>query len=165
MPESIDVLVYGGTSAGVCAAVAAADAGASVLLVEPGRHLGGMTSGGLGYTDVGDERALGGPAARLRADIAEHYAVPVRHYAGPEPHVAEQIFERWLERSGVRVEFGASLRSIAMRQGRDGAEVGELVFETGLTVSAGVVIDATYEGDAMAASGVPYRVGREDASL
>lgn len=165
MPESIDVLVYGGTSAGVCAAIAAADAGASVLLVEPGRHLGGMTSGGLGYTDVGDERALGGPAARLRADIAEHYAVPVGHYAGPEPHVAEQIFERWLERSGVRVEFGASLRSIAMRQGRDGAEVGELVFETGLTVSAGVVIDATYEGDAMAASGVPYRVGREDASL
>jgi hypothetical protein len=170
MPESIDVLVYGATSAGVCAAVAAADAGASVLLVGPGRHLGGMTSGGLGYTDVGDVRALSGPAARFRAEIAEHYGVAVGHYAGPEPHVAERIFARWLEASRVRVEFGSSLRGVTMRPGRDGAEIGAVEFEAGpgapaRTVSAGVVIDATYEGDVMAASGVPYRIGREDRSL
>ena len=165
MPESIDVLVYGATSAGVCAAVAAAEAGASVLLVEPGRHVGGMTSGGLGYTDVGDERALSGAAARLRADIAEHYGVPIGRYAGPEPHVAEQIFTRWLERAGVDVVFESPLRSLTMREGRDGAEIAELVFEDGRTVLPGVVIDASYEGDAIAASGVPYRIGREDRSL
>ncbi|HLT59966.1 MAG TPA: FAD-dependent oxidoreductase, partial [Microlunatus sp.] len=78
-----EVVVYGATSAGVCAAVAAAAAGAQAVLVEPGRHLGGMTSGGLGYTDLGDPRVIGGPAARFRTEMAEHYGVPVGHYAGP----------------------------------------------------------------------------------
>ena len=60
-----------------------------MLLLEPGTHVGGMTSGGLGYTDLGDPRVVGGLAARFRQDVADHYGVPVGTYAGPEPHVAE----------------------------------------------------------------------------
>ncbi|MGH1526625.1 FAD-dependent oxidoreductase [Leifsonia sp. L25] len=115
MTRFADVVVYGATSAGVAAATAAAGAGARVVLVEPGRHLGGMTSGGLGYTDVGDVRALGGAAARLRSDIADHYGTAPGHYAGPEPHVAEAIFRRWLEQAGVDVVFDAALTA---RRGR-----------------------------------------------
>src|SRR3954463_14929601 len=112
-----DVVVYGATAAGACAAVAAASSGARVVLLEPGRHVGGMTSGGLGYTDVGDVRVLGGMAAEFRAAVAEHYDVPVGRYAGPEPHVAEAIFTRWLESAGVSVTFGARLLSASLAEG------------------------------------------------
>ena len=151
-----DVLVAGGTAAGVCAAVAAARHGAQVTLLEPGRHLGGMTSGGLGYTDVGDVRVLGGLAAEFRRDVAAHYDVPVGHFAGPEPHVAEAIFVRWLEQAGVDVVLGASLTDV-QRTGSTVTGVGGY--------GAGVVIDATYEGDVLALAGVTTRVGREDRTL
>ncbi|MFP3467044.1 FAD-dependent oxidoreductase [Leifsonia sp. SIMBA_070] len=165
MTRSADVVVYGATSAGVAAAVAAGEAGAHVLLLEPGRHLGGMTSGGLGYTDVGDVRALGGAAARLRADIAEHYGRAPGHYAGPEPHVAEAIFRRWLEVAGVEVEFDARLTGVETAEGPDGRELRTLDVAGAGRVEAAVFIDASYEGDLLAAAGVPYRVGREDRSL
>ncbi|MGO4301718.1 FAD-dependent oxidoreductase [Leifsonia sp. RAF41] len=165
MSRSVDVVVYGGTSAGVAAAVAAAETGSRVLLVEPGRHLGGMTSGGLGYTDVGDVRALGGAAARFRADVADHYGVSPGRYAGPEPHVAEAIFRRWLEHAGVEVEFGSRLGTVETAEGRDGRELRALFTTSGERMEAAVFIDATYEGDLLAAAGVPYRVGREDRSL
>lgn len=78
-----DIAVYAATAAGVCAAVAAARAGANTILVEPRRHIGGMMSGGLGYTDAGDTRALGGPAADFREAVADHYGVPIGRYVGP----------------------------------------------------------------------------------
>src|SRR5690349_9274372 len=131
MSPSADVVVYGATSAGVAAAVAAAENGARAILLEPGRHLGGMTSGGLGYTDVGDVRALGGAAARLRSDIAEHYGTAPGRYAGPEPHVAEAIFRRWLEQAGVEVEFDASLDAVETAEGRDGRELRALTTTAG----------------------------------
>ena len=165
--RAVEVLVYGATSAGVAAAVAAAQTGAQTLLVEPGRHLGGMTSGGLGYTDVGDPRALGGPALRLREDIARHYGTAPGAYAGPEPHVAEQIFERWLGEAGVDVLFGERLErlDLSLEPGADGPAVRRVVFASGLVVAPGVVVDATYEGDLLPAAGIPYRVGREDRRL
>lgn len=156
-----DVAVYAATSAGVGAAVAAARSGAGVVLLEPGRHVGGMTSGGLGYTDVGDLRALGGMAAEFRAAVADHYGVPVGHYAGPEPHVAEQIFVRWLEEAGVTVVLDARLSDVEVADAR----ITALTLADGTTVSAGVFVDASYEGDLMAASGVSYAVGRESRSL
>ncbi len=156
-----EVLVYGATSAGMCAAVAAAERGAQVTLVEPGFHLGGMTSGGLGYTDVGDIRVLGGFAARLREDIARHYGVAPGAYAGPEPHVAEAIFRRWLEQAGVEVVFGARVVSADVV----GGVIRSVAFSSGLVVSAGVFVDAGYEGDLLALAGVPAAVGREDRSL
>ncbi|WP_307807449.1 FAD-dependent oxidoreductase [Naasia sp. SYSU D00948] len=156
-----DVLVYGATSAGVCAAVAAAEAGSSVLLLEPGRHLGGMTSGGLGYTDVGDLRVLAGMAARFRDAIARHYGVAPGAYAGPEPHVAEQIFREWLERAGVDVVFDARIASAETASGR----IESVTTGAGERFAAGVYIDATYEGDLLALAGVPASVGREHADL
>lgn len=156
-----DVLVVGGTAAGVCAAVAAAREGAAVTLLAEGDHLGGMTSGGLGYTDVGDVRALGGLAARFRAEIAEHYGVPVGRYAGPEPHVAEQIFARWLEEAQVDVR----LRSHVSQVRTADAVVTDVVLDDGALVGGAVVIDATYEGDVLAAAGATTRVGREPRSL
>jgi hypothetical protein len=155
-----DVVVYGATSAGVCAAVAAARAGASVVLLEPGRHVGGMTSGGLGYTDVGDVRVLGGMAAEFRAAVAAHYGVPVGHYAGPEPHVAEAIFGQWLETSGVTVVLDARLLSADVSD----AAIRSLATTAGST-SGATYVDASYEGDLMAAARVSYAVGRESRSL
>jgi hypothetical protein len=160
MTRQYDVVVYAATSAGVCAAVAAAGAGASTLLVEPGRHLGGMTSGGLGYTDVGDVRVLGGMAARLRTDIAEHYGVAPGHFAGPEPHVAESIFARWLELARVDVEFERRVSAVEVSGSRiRAASFGDL------QVQAGAFVDASYEGDLLALAGVPFAVGRESRSL
>ncbi|SEE12804.1 FAD-dependent oxidoreductase [Ruania alba] len=169
-----DVLVYGATSAGVCAAVAAARAGAQVVLAEPGRHIGGMTSGGLGYTDVGDVRALGGPAARLRQAIADHYDVGVGHFAGPEPHVAEQIFTQWLEQAGVDVRLGRGLAAATTGEGTitevtfdlapDDTHLGTHPPQGSDQVRPAVVIDASYEGDLLAAAGVSYAVGRDAVS-
>ncbi|HZC73107.1 MAG TPA: FAD-dependent oxidoreductase [Jatrophihabitans sp.] len=155
-----DVLVYGATSAGVCAAVAAASAGVRVTLLEPGRHVGGMTSGGLGYTDVGDVRVLGGPAARFRQEVADHYGVAVGAYAGPEPHVAEAIFLRWLADAGVVVVFDAALVSAEVRDRR----IARAVTDAGTQYEAGMFVDASYEGDLLALTGVPYAVGREGGS-
>jgi hypothetical protein len=139
---SADVAVYGATAAGVTAAVAAAEAGAAVVLVAPETHVGGMVSGGLSWTDVGDARTIGGLARRFHAAVAEHYDVPLWGVRGPEPRVAESIFVAWLERAGVDVRLG----------------------ETSVPEAA-VYVDAGYEGDLMAARGVPYAVGRESREL
>ncbi|GGK74994.1 FAD-dependent oxidoreductase [Mangrovihabitans endophyticus] len=158
MSGGAEVVVYAATSAGVCAAVAAAQAGATVTLLEPGRHVGGMTSGGLGYTDVGDVRVLGGMAARFRVAVAGHYGVPVGRYAGPEPRVAETIFHGWLDHPRITVVTGADLDEVEVRDGRIAAvRTGD-----GRTHRGGVFVDASYEGDLMAAAGVTYSVGRED---
>lgn len=156
-----DVAVYAATAAGVCAAVSAARAGARVVLLEPGRHVGGMTSGGLGYTDVGDLRALGGMASEFRVSIAEHYGVPVGHFAGPEPHVAEQIFHRWLDDAGVTLILDARLGAVEVRDRR----IVSVLLTDGSAVTADVFVDAGYEGDLLAAAGVSYAVGREDRVL
>ncbi|GAA3097943.1 hypothetical protein GCM10020001_012920 [Nonomuraea salmonea] len=155
-----EVVVHGATSAGVCAAVAAARRGLDTVLLEPGRHVGGMTSGGLGYTDIGDARVLGGMAAEFRQAVADAYGVAPGHYAGPEPHVAEQIFLSWLEQAGVEVVFGAALRTVVTS--------GDRIFSAATLrgdYAGGVFVDASYEGDLMAAAGVSYQVGREDRAL
>lgn len=161
MPEQTEVVVYAATSGGVSAAVAAAQAGAQTTLIEPGMHIGGMTSGGLGYTDLGDARVLGGFAARLRHDIAEHYGVAPGAYAGPEPHVAEAIYRRWLQEAGVTVVLGERITSIRKR----GTSIRSITTAAGRVVDAGVFIDASYEGDLLALAGVPAAVGREDREL
>jgi len=124
----------------VTAAVAAREAGATVTVVEPGRHVGGMVSGGLGWTDVGDERVLGGLARRFYSAVAECYDVPLWSLRGPEPHVAEAILTGML--AGVDVRLGES----------------ELPDAT-------VYVDASYEGDLLPRFGVPFSVGRESRDL
>jgi hypothetical protein len=135
-----DVAVFGATACGVMAAVAARAAGAQTVLVDPGRHIGGMVSGGLGWTDVGDTSVLGGLARRFYAAVADHYGAPLWGVKGPEPHVAERLLTELLE--GVDVRLGE-------RELPDAA----------------VVVDASYEGDVMAAEDVPYTVGRESRDL
>jgi hypothetical protein len=158
MTAGADVVVYAATSAGVCAAVAAAEAGASVVLLEPGHHVGGMTSGGLGYTDVGDPRVVGGMAARFRRDVAEHYGVAVGAYAGPEPRVAEEVFRRWLDHPRVELVTGCAVAAVERADRR----VASVTTEDGRVFAAGVFVDASYEGDLLALAGIPYAVGRED---
>ena len=153
-----DVAVYGATAAGVSAAVAAARQGARVVVLEPGANVGGMMSGGLGYTDIGDPRALGGDAERFRQAVADRYGVPVGRYAGPEPHVAEAVFTQWLERAGVDVVFGARLVTAHMVDGR----IDAVTTTEGRSTRAQVFVDAGYEGDLLAAAGVAHAIGRED---
>lgn len=177
----VDVVVYGGTCAGVAAAVQAARMGKSVALIHPGKHLGGMTSGGLGFVDVGNPLAVGGLAREYFHSVWRHYQNEAawkwegkremrgQHSPLPpenqtmwivEPSIAENLFDQmvgepnvvtfrneWLNReNGVRLE-GERIVSIAML--------------SGLVIKAKIFIDATYEGDLMAAAGVSFTVGRE----
>jgi hypothetical protein len=135
-----DVAVYGATAGGVMAAVAAREAGAETVLVDPGRHIGGMVSGGLSWTDVGDPDAIGGLARRFYQLVAGHYRVPIFGVKGPEPHLAESLLTGMLDDVDVRLE------------------------QTGLP-DAAVYVDASYEGDLLASFGVPYAVGRESRRL
>lgn len=161
MTRGADVIVVGATSAGVAAALAAARTGASAILLEAGGHVGGMTSGGLGYTDVGDVRVLGGLAAEFRAAVAAHYGVPVGAYAGPEPHVAEAIFLNWLDASGVDLRLRAPVTGVV----RSGIAVTGVILDDGTELHAGAVVDATYEGDVLALAGATTSIGREDRAL
>src|SRR5207248_952089 len=108
-----ELIVYGATAAGVCAAVAAARHGVQVTVIEPGRHVGGMVSGGLGYTDLGDPAVVGGLAREFAVAVGENYGVPPGHYAGPEPHAAEEIFAGWLDRAGVDVVFDTTITVVS----------------------------------------------------
>ena len=183
-----DVVVYGGTSAGVIAAVQAKKMGKSVVIVCPDKHLGGLSSGGLGFTDTGDKSVIGGLAREFYHRVWKHYQEPggwkwqKRDEYGNkgqgtpaidgaqrtmwifEPHVAERVFEdlikehaipvhrdEWLDREkGVTKENGR-IRSIRMLSGK--------------IYSGRMFIDATYEGDLMAAAGVDYHVGREGTDV
>lgn len=160
MSRDPDVVVYGATGAGVTAAVAAARVGASVRLVEPGRHVGGMVSGGLGWTDVGSTRAIGGLARDFYQLVAGHYGAPLFALRGPEPRVAELLLGGMLEAAGVDVELGEPL--VAME--RSGAVI-QACRTAGRSHRGAVFVDASYEGDLMAAAGVRYRVGRESRHL
>lgn len=150
-----DVCVYGGTSAGVIAAVQAARLGSSVVLVAFGRHLGGMTAGGLGFTDVGAAASIGGLSREFYQRIGAHYGTAVAFTF--EPHVAEQVFEDWLTEYHVAVYREQHLVGVD----RADRAIREIAMESGLAIQAGAFVDATYEGDLMAMAGVSYTVGRE----
>jgi hypothetical protein len=155
-----DVVVFGATAAGVTAAVAARGRGASVVLVGPDRHVGGMTSGGLSWTDVGDPRVIGGLALRFFTGVARHYDAPLWSVKGPEPHVAERLLEEMLDTAGVDVRLGEELVAVDVSD----AQVTALE-TTGGRYEAATYVDAGYEGDVMAGAGVEYRVGRESRHL
>ena len=147
-----DVCVYGGTSGGVIAAVQAARMGRDVVLLEFGRHVGGLTTGGLVRTDGGGPDVTGGLAA-------EFYGQVGREMFSPE--AAEAVFREMLEEAGVDVRFRAHLESVD----KAGTRIESITMEDGLTVRAKQFIDATYEGDLLARAGVSYAVGREPNSL
>jgi hypothetical protein len=157
--RAADVVVYGGTAAGVMAAVAAARGGASVVLLEPGRHVGGMVSGGLGRTDVERQEALiGGLALEFARRLGRVYGTEVAWRF--EPSAAERVLCDLLEERRVEVRFGWQLASA----GHDG-RVRRVVDVRGETLEARVFVDATYEGDLLAAAGVSFAIGRESRAL
>lgn len=158
----VDVCVYGGTSAGVIAAYTAKMLGKTAILIEPGKHLGGMSSGGLGYTDIGNKAAISGLARDFYRRVGARYRKFEQWTF--EPHVAEEVFNGYVARAGLEVLFDRRLSKVT----KTGNVVHEIVLESStdptaplITVSARIFIDCGYEGDLMAKAGVPYRVGRE----
>lgn len=162
--QQVDICVYGGTSGGVIAAYTARKAGKTVLLIEPGKHLGGMTSGGLGLTDIGNKYAITGIARDYYRRIGQHYGKFEQWIF--EPHVAENLFNDYVKRGKVDVLFSHRLASVK----KNGGSIQEIVLENSgnpsakRTVRAKMFIDCSYEGDLMAKAGVSYFVGREDNS-
>jgi len=159
-----DLMVYGATSAGVIAAYTASRYGLSVLLVEPGRHIGGLTSGGLGRTDTGGQDSfITGLSQEFYIRVGKYYGQSVPAYDF-EPHVAEKIYEQYLDEAGVEIWYSRRINAVAVQnqairkvylEHSSGAE------HPLLEVDASYFIDATYEGDLMASAGVSYTVGRE----
>jgi hypothetical protein len=154
-PRPFDVVIYGGTAGGAVAAIAAAQEGASVALLEPGRHIGGMTSGGLGRTDFGRQEVIGGMSREFYERCGRHYGKPIAWYF--EPHVAEQILRGWLASVGVTVLFDHRLDRVR----KDGTRIVAIRMENGAAFAAKVFMDTSYEGDLMARAGVEYTWGRE----
>lgn len=172
-----DLVVYGATASGVTAAVRGAMSGLDVVLVAPTQHLGGLTSSGLGATDIGNKQAVGGIARGFYQRIRGIYKNPARWtrenreaFRGWrddedalwyfEPHVAEEVFESLVADAGVSVIRGERLDldgGVALSEMR----IDSIRTESGRTFRGSMFIDATYEGDLMALAGVPYTVGRE----
>ena len=159
--RTVDVCVYGGSSAGVIAAYTAKMNGKSVLLIEPGRHLGGLTTGGLGYTDIGNKYAVSGIARDYYRRIGAHYGKFEQWIF--EPHVAEDLFKEYIKRASVEVLFEHRLANVTSTKGVINSI--EIESSTGggtrQIVKAKMFIDCSYEGDLMAKAKVSYIVGRE----
>ena len=156
--DTFDVAVYGGTSGGVAAAVQAARMGKKVVLIEPGKHLGGLTSGGLGATDIGNKGAIGGVSREFYHRVGKHYGKDEAWTF--EPHVAEQVMNDLVHDAGVAVVFNERL-DLAAGVKKKAGRITAIVMESGRMFSARVYIDTSYEGDLMAKAGVAYHVGRE----
>jgi hypothetical protein len=147
--------VYGGTAAGVVAAVTVARRGHNVVMLNPGRSVGGMTSGGLGYTDMGNAHAIGGRSRRFYQDAGRHYGVPESWTN--EPRIAQRVLHDWIEQHDIAVVPHSFVETVAM----EGRRIKSIHMLGGLTVQAKQFIDASYEGDVLARAGVSYTVGRE----
>jgi hypothetical protein len=183
-----DIVVYGGTSAGVIAAVQATKMGKTAVIVCPDKHLGGLSSGGLGFTDTGNKAVIGGLAREFYHRVWKHYDQPGAWKWQPrgeygnkgqgtpaidgaqrtmwifEPHVAEQAFEDLVREHQIPVHRDEWLdRAQGLK--KDGARIASITMLSGKTYQGKMFIDATYEGDLMAAAGVDYHVGREAASV
>ena len=180
VPDSYDIVIYGGTAAGVIAAAQAVKLGRSAVLIEPGRHLGGLTTGGLGATDIGNKSAIGGLSREFYRRISEYYSadsawryekreeyqsnrgddVDERYMWTFEPHVAEKIISGLIEEAGVAVVFGEHLdldSGVEKQEDR----ITSIRMESGRLFRGKMFIDASYEGDLLALAGVSYHVGRE----
>lgn len=182
--ETYDLVVYGGTSAGMAAAVQAKRMGRSVIVIEPTRRVGGLTTGGLGATDIGNKGAIGGISREFYVAVKKHYSsasawkwqqpeefrrADLRTVTGDdamwtfEPSTALKIYTDWIRENQITVAYGerldrksgvATTRSIPWR-------IISVRMESGRTFHGRMFIDATYEGDLMAAARVSYTVGRE----
>lgn len=186
--QDYDVVIYGGSSAGIMAAVQAARMGKSVVLINPTVHIGGLTSSGLGWTDLGDASTIGGLSFEFYQALYKYYnnddawrqetrdafikkvkkgtqwdrEMRPRKGIMPvfEPHVAERVFEAFIRQHSIKIVRDQWLnRESGVR--KSGGKIETIKMLSGETYSGKMFIDATYEGDLMAASGVSFVVGRE----
>lgn len=182
--DEYDIVIYGGTSAAVTAAVQAKRMGKSVAIVCPDRHLGGLSSGGLGWTDSGSKEVIGGLSRQFYQRVYDHYQnsdawkwQDREEYGNAgqgtpaidgdartmwifEPHVAEEIFEAFVSENNIPVfrnEWLDRQSGVEM----NGTRISTITTLSGKRYSAKVFIDATYEGDLLASAGISYHVGRE----
>lgn len=166
---SADVIVYGSTPGGFCAAIAAAREGASVILLEPTEHVGGLSTGGLSHCDSNQMRreTLMGLFDEWHTRIVKDYTdrgLPAPYNAAIkdsakwtfEPHVAMRVTMSMLQEAGVVLRTSCYLKSVT----KHGSRITSIVTKKG-TFHAKVFVDGTYEGDLMAASGVDWTIGRE----
>jgi hypothetical protein len=183
-PRHADVVIYGCTSGAITAAVQVKKMGKSALLVCPEKHLGGLTAGGLGWTDSGNKAVIGGLSREFYHRVWKHYdqpsawkwqqreaygnkgqGTPALDTTGRtmwifEPHVAEKVYEDWIKELKIPVVRDAWLdreKGVKLDNGR----ITQITTLDGKSYTAGIFIDATYEGDLMAAAKVDYHVGRE----
>lgn len=156
-PKEVDVCVYGGTSAGVIAAYTAKQLHKSVLLISPDKHLGGLTTGGLGYTDIGNKFAITGISRDFYRRIGRHYGKFEQWIF--EPHVAAETFQQYIQAAKVEVLYDTRVSSAKKENGY----ITEITVNGGTqqVIKAKMFIDCSYEGDLMAKAGVSFTVGRE----
>ncbi len=183
--NSADVVIYGGTSAGITAAIQTARSGRSVILIEPTNRMGGLTTGGLGQTDIGKKQAIGGIAREFYRNIKKHYEDSVNWVwqnrseykdggqtrSGKEedamwtfePSAALKVYHDMIANPDIQIIYNQRLNR---EEGvvRTDKIIKSIEMESGDTYYGKVFIDATYEGDLMAAAGVSYTVGRESNS-
>ncbi len=177
--KKYDIVIYGGTSAGVAAAIQSSRMGKSVVLIEPTSRLGGLTTGGLGATDIGNKQAIGGISREFYQNIKKHYEDPknwkwqnpeeykqTRNQGGEdamwtfEPSAALRIYQNMLAPEKIDIVYNQRLnRNFGIT--KEGNRIVEVEMENGSRYRGKMFIDATYEGDLMAAAGVSYTLGRE----
>ena len=184
---SADVIIYGGTSGAITAAVEVIQSGKSVIVVSPDKHLGGLSAGGLGYTDTGNKSVIGGLSREFYHRVWLHYNdsaawVWQKHseYGNKgqgtvamdgenrtmwifEPHVAEQVFEDFVSENNITIYRDEWLNRENGVVKTDG-KIESFKTLSGKIFSGKMFIDATYEGDLMAEAGVSYHVGRESTT-
>lgn len=181
--QEYDLVIYGGTSAGVAAAIQASRMNKTVVLIEPSQRLGGLTTGGLGQTDIGNKQAIGGIAREFYQGIKAYYDQPehwvwqkkeeymdsgqTRTQEGEEamwtfePSAALEVYHDLLDKENVTVVYNERLDRSTTGVKKEGAAIQGIKMESGKTFEGKMFMDATYEGDLMATAGVSYAVGRE----
>ena len=177
--EKYDIVIYGGTSAGIAAAIQSSRMGKSVMLIEPSQRLGGLTTGGLGATDIGNKDAIGGISREFYQNIKKYYDDP-RNWKWQkredykesrnvenqdamwtfEPSAALSVYKKMIANENIKVVYGEKLnREDGVK--KNGTKIISIEMQSGKMYIGKMFIDATYEGDLMAAAGVSYRIGRE----
>ncbi|MEX2568989.1 MAG: FAD-dependent oxidoreductase, partial [Cyclobacteriaceae bacterium] len=186
LAQTYDIIIYGGTSAGVTAAVQASRMGKKTLIIEPSNRLGGLTTGGLGQTDIGNKQAVGGISHEFYREIKKYYDQPENwkwqkkeNYKGVaysrsedgeetmwtfEPSAALSVFQQILDKeSNIDIVYKERLdrrKGVILNQ----LKIVAIEMESGKKFHGKIFVDATYEGDLMATAGVSYTVGREPNS-
>lgn len=180
-----DVIIYGGTSAGIAAAIEVDKMGKTVVVIEPSSRVGGLSTGGLGQTDIGNKQVIGGISLEFYKNIKKYYQNPknwkwqkpseykdggqTKTEAGEqamwtfEPSAALSIFHQMIKGSNIKLVYGQRLNRTSGVRKTDN-KITSILMESGEEYLGQMFIDATYEGDLMATAGVSFTVGRESNS-